>query len=204
MIKRYGTEYGGWFVDSDYLTDKSAVLDAGVGEDISFIIELQKIKPKFTTWAIDPTQRAEKYVRALKLPRLHYLRAAISNTLDPVTLYKNKIQGHVSDSICSNHWSVGSSQYKIESVTIPWIKKAAESFGLSLDLVKLDVEGAEYDLIDDLIGIKQICIEFHHFCLSDKEVKDTLYCLTKIAKHGYRVLHHNRKCTEYTLLRDDG
>ena len=39
-----GTQYGGWCIDLDLIPEKSTIISAGVGEDISFDKELIKLK----------------------------------------------------------------------------------------------------------------------------------------------------------------
>ena len=64
-----------------------------------------------------------------------------------------------------------------------------------IDLLKLDIEGAEYDVIDDVLNeklsIKQICLEFH--CNAQIGIRQTYFDLfwyvCKLFKHGYRIVH---------------
>ena len=39
-----GTEYGGWLVDLDLIPERSTIVSAGIGEDISFDLELIRQK----------------------------------------------------------------------------------------------------------------------------------------------------------------
>ena len=55
--------------------------------------------------------------------------------------------------------------------------------------LKLDLEGAEYDLLRDvttadLEGLKQIFVEFHHHCIEEYSTADTLEIVQLIHSTG--------------------
>jgi FkbM family methyltransferase len=64
-----------------------------------------------------------------------------------------------------------------------------------VDLLKLDIEGFEYDVLDSCIEghleIKQICVEFHHF-YEDISYLRTARALAKLHKNGFKLIHKNR------------
>ena len=57
-----------------------------------------------------------------------------------------------------------------------------------IDLLKMDIEGSEYEVIDSIIHIpdtvRQFCVEFHHFC-TNKTIEDTKNCILKIKSLGF-------------------
>lgn len=63
---------------------------------------------------------------------------------------------------------------------------------LSVELVKLDIEGFEYDVIVDLmnssIKINQICLEYHHF-FKNISIIETIKSIFLLKRNGY-ILHH--------------
>lgn len=69
-------------------------------------------------------------------------------------------------------------------------------------LLKLDVEGFEYEILDDVLGagvtVDQICIEFHHF-LSGRHPNETKRALRQLREHGYVLIHKSRY--DYTFVR---
>ncbi len=73
-----------------------------------------------------------------------------------------------------------------------------------IDLLKLDIEGAEYDVIDDLLthGVlpHQILVEFHHR-FSGATRKDTRKRIKALQRHGYRVFAVSRDAQECCLIR---
>jgi FkbM family methyltransferase len=64
-----------------------------------------------------------------------------------------------------------------------------------VDLLKLDIEGFEYDVLDSCIEgdvkIKQICVEFHHFYEGISYLR-TARALAKLYKSGFKLIHKNR------------
>ena len=60
-LEKLGSEYGGWIVPTDRLDCDSVCYCAGVGEDVSFDLELIR-RFSCTVFAFDPTPRAKAYV----------------------------------------------------------------------------------------------------------------------------------------------
>ena len=57
-----------------------------------------------------------------------------------------------------------------------------------IDLLKLDIEGFEYGVLDDVLAtgipITQICVEFHHF-MPGIGLGETLRCISRLRRKGY-------------------
>jgi len=60
----------------------------------------------------------------------------------------------------------------------------------SIDLLKLNIEGAEYGVISDIfrnnLSIKQICVAFH-YRLPHCSLQDTIYALKTLREMGFRL-----------------
>ena len=78
--------------------------------------------------------------------------------------------------------------------------------------LKLDIEGYEYSLLesfDQSIYIPQIAIEFHHFCIPDRTIEETLKWVNKFKSWGYEVYDfgswagRSRKLPKYTSKESD-
>jgi len=61
-----------------------------------------------------------------------------------------------------------------------------------IDLLKLDIEGSEYEVIEDLlvqrIPVGQICVEFHHGILPGIRRSATIRAMLKLVRRGYRLV----------------
>jgi FkbM family methyltransferase len=72
-----------------------------------------------------------------------------------------------------------------------------------IDLLKIDIEGSEYEVIDDIldhrIPVRQICVEFHHSNLPGIRRGQTIRAMLKLRMHGYKLI--NQYGTNHTFLR---
>jgi len=79
--------------------------------------------------------------------------------------------------------------YDVDAVTL---KKLLEKIGVEeADFLKLDLEGAEYHLLesvdrDDLSRFKQIFVEFHHHCIPDRSQQDTADVAASLREKGLK------------------
>ena len=189
-----GTDYGGWSVDIDSIDDGSTIIDAGLGEDISFLERLSSLR-NVNIIGVDPTEKSHKYVSSRSLSNLSLVKSAIApKGIDKVTLFKNTNPSHVSESYCSEHGSVGSEAYQSDAVSFSSLISR-----YSPTLVKMDIEGAEYDVLEECIGVKQICVEFHHHCIKNKTFEDTLRQIKKLESAGYTQIACKNQI-EYTFI----
>lgn len=194
-IKYLGTEYGGWSLDLDSIKDGDVIIDAGLGEDVSFLEELQKYK-RFKVVGVDPTKKSHDYLLVNPVKDMELLKMAIGKSgQDSITIFKNNNPDHVSESCYKDHASTfGMESYEVKCISFDeLIKKYSPS------LIKMDIEGAEYDVLHECVGVKQICVEFHHHCISSKSKMDTEECINFMINKGYDIIaiNHDR---EYTLL----
>lgn len=194
-IKYLGTTYGGWVIDLDSVNDGDVIIGGGVGEDISFEEELLKHK-NVKIIGVDPTEKSNIFLNNKQNPNIELLRCAIEKDgVDEITLYKNTNPEYVSDSVNKNHNSVGSIEYRQKCISI---KTLIEKYNPSL--IKIDIEGSEYNVYKECIGVKQVCIEFHHHCITDKTLEDTLNIIKEFEDNGYKVID-NRNNIEMTFLK---
>lgn len=176
-----GTEYGGNTIPEDVLNTDSIVYSFGLGEDASFDIGILE-KYGCRVHLFDPTPRSAKFYDAElsdKLGLLFYQIGLFSQDCS-VKMFYPKDPMHVS---CSIH-----NLQRTDTFFVANVKRLQSIMDMlkhdRIDLLKMDIEGAEFDVIDDMIscGIKPkvICVEFHRPC---SEI------VTKICNYGYKVLH---------------
>jgi hypothetical protein len=69
----------------------------------------------------------------------------------------------------------------------------------------MDIEGAEYKVIDDLarskISIVQLLVEFHHVIGNASEVERTATAIRTIHQMGFRLFHNSISGREYSFIR---
>lgn len=154
-LERLGSDWGGFWVDLDLVPRGSVAICAGIGNDITFDEALIDRCGCFIV-GLDPTIRATQHIaREVQGGRIsadnywHCTRALFG--------YPNQ------ELWCQSFRSVfrGGGEKSV-SITLPelWAQYPACA------LVKLDVEGSEYTILDKLESVpenvKQFCIEFHH------------------------------------------
>jgi len=74
-----------------------------------------------------------------------------------------------------------------------------------INLLKMDIEGSEYDVIDDILTnnleVGQILVEFHHR-FADIGMKKTLTAVAALRAAGYELFHISPWCEEYAFIKE--
>lgn len=219
MIK-LGTDYGGWHIPiKNTLNKESIIYSGGVGEDISFDIKLQS-KYNCNIYLIDPTIRSVKhfeeckeyfndktfkftgniqkdYYDAIKnetpnMDKISYIEKGLWNKRDKLKFYKQSNENYVSQSLISNMFT---SNYDI--VNVDSIKDIMNELGHSnIDLLKLDIEGAENivleKMLDDKIYPKYLCIEFDLLRNNKDTNNSTKKLIYRLITEGYKILINDK------------
>ena len=156
---RLGTAYGGWWVPRWVPSPGVVCYLAGAGEDISFDTALAEAGATVVT--IDPTPRAVAHVQAHR-PRgsFRFVEVGLAGSTGPRRFFAPRDDRHVSHSI--ENLQRTRSHFDAECRTL---RSIADEIGHErIDLVKLDIEGAEYEVLDSMLadGILPpvLCVEF--------------------------------------------
>lgn len=183
----HGTEYGGFAILENSLRPDSIVLSCGVGEDASFDLAIMR-KYGCQILAVDPTPRAIDYVRRnVHAEGFSLLEAAVSSHDGQARFYLPKNQDWVSGSL-NQGGTISSDFIEVSCQRIGSILRKANIS--RLDLLKLDIEGAEYDVLEEYISdkesprAKQIALEFHHHFQNYHKLH-TLKLCDRLRKEGY-------------------
>jgi FkbM family methyltransferase len=146
-IVRLGTDYGGWRVPADLLGPGAICYCAGAGEDISFDLGLIA-RFGCHVWCFDPTPRSVAYVQraAGDESRLHFQPLGLWSERSVQRFYSPADPAHVSHSIVNLRGT--EAYFEAECDRLSSIMQANGHD--RLDLLKLDIEGAEYAVLDTL------------------------------------------------------
>ena len=181
MFKLVGDTYGSKMLDLELVPKGSTVISAGIGEEISFDLELIKEKDCQIV-GVDPTEKAANFISSTKPDNFTFLRKALYTRKGKVDIFKNSNSKYVSESTLMSHNMVSDKSYKAATVTIPQLLKKYPD----TSVLKMDIEGSEYDVLYSLdrLEVPQICCEFHHFC-TEYTIEDTKTMILHLKKLGY-------------------
>ena len=200
QCERLGSNYGGWHVAIAALDETSVVYSVGVGEDVSFDLELIR-RSGVTVHAFDPTPRSIAWVRRQSFPRQFVLHEyGLANFNGMAQFYGPENPSNVS------HTLVEGSDHSEEPISVP--VKTLEAIRVELghdriDLLKLDIEGAEYGVIRDLrsaaVRPGQLLVEFHHRFPSIGIAK-TKQAVGDLRDIGYKLFSVSESGDEYGFI----
>jgi FkbM family methyltransferase len=200
--KWYGNIYGGFYVHPDIINENSIVYSFGVGEDLSFDLEMIE-RHNCNVFCFDPTPKSIKWVKNQKLnEKIHFYEFGISNKNEFENLYLPKNSNHVSGSVVI-HKNIDINNFvRVEMKTLSSImKKLNHSY---LDVLKIDIEGAEFLVIENILNesipIKQIMIEFHDRLIDygKNKIKNSIELLHK---KGYKIFAISDSLEEISFIR---
>lgn len=156
-----------WKYIPELLGRDSVVYSMGVGDLIAFDLDLIN-DHGLTVHAFDPTPFAEEWVASQSLPQKFVFHAwAVAGEDGSLRLYRrvNK-RGKASRVMWTAGSDAGDADDFIDAPAYT-IRTIMDKLGhKGVDLLKIDVEGAEYDILDSLqtavILPKQLLVEYHH------------------------------------------
>lgn len=192
--------YGGWDIFEKDLDSKSIVYSFGVGEDASFDISIID-KFGLTVFAFDPTPKSIAWVEGQNFPvEFKMFPFGLADFDGSISFNPPSNPDHVSHTILDRKETKGSSievgVKKLETIM-------AELGHEKIDLLKMDIEGAEYQVIDSLVSSeirpKQILIEFHHRFPS-VGVEKSKNAIKKLNSIGYLIFSVSSTGEEYSFI----
>jgi FkbM family methyltransferase len=197
---RLGTRYGGWWIDRRLVTDDPLLIDCGLGQDNSFDAAFLS---RFggTVVGVDPNPDSLAWCRANRPPGMQLLDAAIwTEAGRTLTFHLPRAKDRlppgadgVSGSLRGDHAYVAGGDSR-QVKTTDFAALLALAGRERCDVLKLDIEGAEYDVLPDLArrGLlarcRQLLVEFHHG-VTDHTAADTESVLVALRGAGFEVAH---------------
>ena len=189
--KRHGLERvgPGYFVRST-LDARSVVLDCGLGDNADFSDE---IITRFGArcHGVDPTHKHQASLAAVASrhgDRFQLCPVALAGASGSKTFYEAVNQ--ISGSLFGDHLNAaGALFYPVRCFTL---EDLMGDIGLcQVDLLKLDIEGAEYEVLasigdEKLAGIGQIVVEFHHYCVPRFLGRHTRNIVARLRRLGFQ------------------
>jgi FkbM family methyltransferase len=183
-----GSEYGGYVVLMDRLAASSVIYSFGIGFDLSFdCAMIERLGAK--VHAFDPTPRSVVWAREQNVDGLLLHEHGLLDYDGVVRFHPPKNPDHISHSVLDESTSDRiTSQGAIELPVKRLHTVMAELGHERIDVLKMDIEGAEYTVIDHLVKnplpIGQLLLEFHHM-LPGIAVKKTERAIDQLAELGF-------------------
>ena len=179
------------------------VIDVGTGDDPDLsksIIATYGLE----CYAVDPTHKHANALQELErqLPGFHYLPYALGARSGEREFHESTV--NVSGSLLPGHRNVVNDptvSYMVDVVTLEDLLRIIGAEHVAL--MKIDIEGAEYDLVQCLDApalrrIKQLIVEFHHDIVSGIVWEDTQRAIAGVKKCGMKAFVYNgRDCLFY-------
>jgi len=162
----FGNTYADWTFCPQNLDEHSVIYSFGVGEDISFDLKLIQ-HFNLRVHAFDPSPRSIEWVQKQKLrEEFHFYPFGLAGQDGSLTFSEPAEPGIHSLKMTDSGKREGE-EMKTHLLPVHRLSTIVKKLGHErIDLLKMDIEGAEYEVIEDIINssipISQILIEFHH------------------------------------------
>jgi FkbM family methyltransferase len=199
-IEWLGTPYGGFPAWVEPLGPGSVVYSAGVGEDASFDRAL--LARGVELHAFDPTPRSIAWVAAHDWPEgFHFHPVGVAVHDGSARFFAPEDPSWVSHSVLPREGAAS-----IEVPVKRLVTLAAELGHARLALLKLDVEGAEYEILPDLLAsgppVDQLLVEFHHR-FPGVGIERTRAAIAALREAGFAFVACSRSLEEWTFVHRD-
>jgi len=198
-VARLGTDYGGWWVCPDLLGPDSIIYSIGVGTDVSFDLALIEAFG-CAVHAFDPTPRSMAWVERQRLPAgFHFHPWGVAAASGHIELAAPAHPDHAS-------FSIARSSGPTVRVPVLTVGDMMTRLGHQhLDVLKMDVEGMEYEVIAQLLAaqtpVRQLLVEFHHNIYPTVPMQRTQDAIAALLAAGYQLFKVSATNNEYHFVR---
>jgi FkbM family methyltransferase len=196
--ERVGHDDGAWTLCTGSLDEHSVVYSLGLGWDISFDLDLIG-RYGCKVFGFEPDPKAVAWLKTQDLPaNFSFFPFGISGESGRFT-FSHRPQNYAALSVDAP--AEGCESFEAEVRTLGSV--IAELGHEKIDVLKIDVEGAEFQLIDDLArysnNIGQLLIEWHHRYIDDG-VSKVRSSLQKLSNSGFEVTYVSPRGFEHSYI----
>lgn len=184
VMERLGSPYGGWYIPVNLIKPDWICYSGGAGEDISFDVGLHRACG-CRLWIFDPTPRAIRHVESniRGVDGIRFLPIGLWSSNETLKFYAPRNPGHVSHSALN----LQKTDRYFEAPCLR-LGEILRMLGHDrIDLLKIDIEGAEHAVIEDMLGQS---IRPKVLCLEIDQPASAIRCIRTLARirgAGYRL-----------------
>jgi FkbM family methyltransferase len=202
-----GGRFTGWTVDSRCFKNKARLVGYGVGcgEDITWDIGMTT-RYNVEMFLFDPTPKSIKYMKPLlakHTDKMHLTEEGLSDKEGVLTFRKPK------DKFVSlTAFKSSSDPSQLITLKVNTLDNFMAKFGHTyLDILKIDIEGSEYGVLDQLIERRyfpftQLLVEYHSRFFESAEGKRRQSAVDNGLKAaGFTIFHHTAKFQEVSYIK---
>lgn len=201
--KWYGSSYGGFYIHPDQLNANSIIYSFGIGKDITFDIACVR-HHGCQVYGFDPTPKSIAYIRSLPPnDKFHFHEYAVSpDVTKHIEFFLPAHPKGVSGSL--EHNSAVDESNSIKVLAKSFADITYELGHQHIDVVKIDIEGSEYELLDTIlqlpVRIDQLLIEFHDRYFLDG-VEKSRAIVKKLEAAGYGIFGSSMNFEEISFIK---
>jgi len=198
--------YGAWTLCPQTISANSVIYSVGVGDDISFDLSLIRSFRLGVLFAFDPTPSSIDWLSRQSVPEeFRLLPYAIGDCDGTAKFFPHDNPGFTSHSLIARPQTAA----QAVEVQVRTLLSVMRELGHDrIDLLKLDIEGAEYDVIENLIrekvDVRQLLVEFHHHDgrhTGGMSAERTRQAVRKLNQAGFRIFHMTARGEEFSFLK---
>lgn len=198
-----GSHQGGWVVPVNMLNSDSICYLAGCGTDITFDLALIE-RFGCDVHAFDPTPRAIEHVQSKTVgnSKYHFQEVGIWDKEDTLEFFVPANPNHISHSLVNLQKTAESIRVKVKRLS-SLMKELGHQ---KIDLLKIDIEGAEYkvleSVIEDQIDVRVLCVEFDEYAHPlDKDYKSRIRShVNALLEYGFELANSDHS-GNYTFVK---
>jgi len=176
-----------WMIHAEDLNEKSIVYSGGVGNEMSFERDLAKIFG-CTVILCDPSPTGSETMSLPENqdPRLRFNPIAITSKCGVLSFAEplNPDEGSWFASAKST------ATQEFPCINLPTLM--AQNNHDYIDLLKIDIEGSEYEVIDQILEtklpVRQIAVEYHNGVLPGVKRSQTTRSIFNLMRSGYKLI----------------
>jgi FkbM family methyltransferase len=181
---------------------KSVIYSFGIGTDVSFDLGLME-RFGVTVHAFDPTPASIAWVTEHhSRPDLIVHAYGLAHFNGTQQFYPPDNSDHISHTLVPKTAS-SAHAFEAEFKTLDAIMK--ELGHDRIDVLKMDIEGAEYEVVEDILRKKifpqQLLVEYHHEMYPGLTTRQTVNSIKTLTNSGYQLFHVSRTLREFHFIR---